>query len=209
MQVAPYIVGLTGGIGSGKTTVSDLFAALGAHVVDTDVISRALTASGGVALPAICKVFGEGILTQEGALNRVSMREKVFCDASARSQLEAILHPLIFEESVRQCAQTPAGTYALLVVPLWVENSRYAHLADRLCVVDTSEAIQLARVRERSGLDASSAKRVLVAQASRADRLAVADDVIDNSGDLDALKKQVKQLHVCYLTAACQRQTVA
>ncbi len=192
------VVGLTGGIGSGKSAAADLFAARGAAVIDTDAIAHALTKAGGAAMPLIRAGFGDGVVGGDGALDRAAMRVMVFADPSARKRLEAILHPLIREESERQlvAATTP---YAILVVPLLIESGDYRKRVNRIVVVDCAEATQIARVISRSGLARPEIERILAAQATRSERLAAADDIIDNDGDLAALPAQIERLHVNYL----------
>lgn len=197
----PYIVGLTGGIGSGKSTVADLFVARGAALVDTDAIAHELTGPQGAAMEAIAAAFGPGVVDSRGALDRAAMRRRVFADASARQRLEAILHPLIRAESERRCAVAQAP-YVILAVPLLVESGTYRERVDRVLVVDCPESTQLARVMARSGLDAAEVEAILLAQASRSERLAAADDVVDNGGSADALPAQVDLLHDRYLAAA-------
>lgn len=195
-------VGLTGGVGSGKSTVAAWLAELGAGIVDTDTIAHTLTAPGGVALPAIAERFGPGILDGNGALDRAAMRALVFSDASARRGLEAILHPLIREESMRQC-ESVAGLYVVLVVPLLAENlAAYRPLLDRVLVVDCPEARQIAHTAARPGLDEAQARAIVASQASRSDRLAAADDIIDNQGDLADLRRQVESIHAHYAALA-------
>ncbi len=181
----PYIVGLTGGIGSGKSAATDRFAALGASVVDTDRIAHELTAPGGGALEAIRTAFGDAL---------------AFREPDARRRLEAILHPMIRAESARQCVAA-GGPYVILAVPLLVESGGYRERCDRICVVDCPEALQLERVRARNGLADEQIRAIMAAQASRAQRLAAADDVIDNAGTLASLHAQVDRLHAAYLAA--------
>ena len=196
-----YVVGLTGGIGSGKSAAADEFARLGAAVVDTDLISHRLTGPGGAALPAIQRLFGEGFVLPSGAMDRKRMRERVFADAAARKSLESVLHPLIREESERQIAAA-AGTYVVHVVPLLVESGDFRRRVDRVLVVDCPEATQMARLRARSGLSGDEALAIVQSQASRAERLAAADDVIDNGGTLEDLRRQVAALHAKYAAMA-------
>ncbi len=196
-----YVVGLTGGIGSGKSTVADLFVARGAALVDTDAIAHELAAPGGGALPAIRARFGDGVLRADGGLDRAAMRRLVFSDPGARQALEAILHPLIRAESERRCAAASAP-YVILAVPLLVESGGYRERCDRILVVDCEPAVQVARVMARSGLPEAEVRAILAAQAGRAQRLAAADDVIDNSGTPAALPGQVAALHHAYLAAA-------
>ena len=197
----PYIVGLTGGIGSGKSAATAHFAALGASVVDTDLIAPALTAPGGAAIDAIRRTFGADMLTPDGSLDRAAMRALAFQRPAARRQLEAILHPMIRDESARQCREAP-GPYVMLAVPLLIESGTYRERCNRICVVDCPEALQVARVRQRNALAEEQVRSIMAAQASRAQRLAVADDVIDNRGTLAELEAQVARLHAAYLAAA-------
>lgn len=195
-----YVVGLTGGIGSGKSAVADLFADRGIAVVDTDAIAHALTAPGGAAMAAIRAEFGDAAAGADGALDRAAMRAIVFNDPSARKRLEAILHPLIRDESERLLAAAATrAPYAILMVPLLVESGSYRKRVNRVAVVDCSEATQVARVMKRNGLARDEVARILAAQASRAERLAAADDVIDNDGDIGALPPQIERLHQQYL----------
>ncbi len=207
--VYPFCVGLTGGVGCGKSTVAARFEKLGAAVIDTDRIAHELTAAHGAAMPAIAAEFGAEMASATGALNRAAMRARVFADADARKKLEAILHPLIRAESRRRVADATAS-YVLLVVPLLVENlSVYRPLLQRIAVVDCDEAQQLARTAARPGLSFEQASAILAAQASAESRLAIADDLIDNRGELDALDRQIEHLHVLYLklAAALSRST--
>ncbi|GAB6049848.1 dephospho-CoA kinase [Hydrogenophilus islandicus] len=199
----PYLVGLTGGIGSGKSTAAHLFAEAGAGVIDTDAIAHRLTAPGGAAIPAIRDAFGDAVVTAEGALDRAAMRALVFRDATARKRLEAILHPMIrgiVGDEITALA--PHHPYLILVVPLLVETGAYQALLDRILVVDCPEALQIARVKARSGLPDEQIAAILAAQAPRAVRLAAANDVIDNSGDLEHLARQVADHHQRYLKLA-------
>ncbi|MDT3678294.1 MAG: dephospho-CoA kinase [Burkholderiaceae bacterium] len=196
----PFVVGLTGGIGSGKSTVADLFAARGASIVDTDEIAHELTAAGGAAIDAIRARFGDTVLRADGALDRDAMRARAFDDPSAREALEAILHPMIRAESQRRIAAA-RGPYVMHVVPLLVESAGRSGRFDRVLVVDCPVPVQIARVQRRSGLSLERIKSILAAQASREARLAAADDVIDNGGDADALPAQVDALHRRYAAA--------
>ena len=197
----PYIVGLTGGIGSGKSAATDRFVALGASVVDTDRIAHELTAPGGGALEAIRTDFGDAMIAPDGSLDRTAMRALAFREPDARRRLEAILHPMIRAESARQCVAA-RGPYVILAVPLLVESGGYRERCNRICVVDCPEALQLERVRARNGLADEQIRAIMAAQASRAQRLAAADDVIDNTGTLASLHAQVERLHTAYLVAA-------
>lgn len=203
MSETPYVVGLTGGIGSGKSAAADLLAARGALVVDTDQIAHQLTAPGGAAMEPIREAFGNGVVAADGALNRPAMRTLAFEDPAARKRLEAILHPMIRAESERQCraATTP---YVVLVVPLLIESGTYRERVRRLCVVDCPEDVQVLRVMQRSGLEERQVRAIMAAQASRAERLAAADDVIDNSAGYAELAVQVERLHGAYLRLASE-----
>ena len=197
----PYIVGLTGGIGSGKSAAADRFGALGAAVVDTDLIAHGLTAPGGAAIEAIRAAFGDALIGADGALDRAAMRARVFGAPAERRRLEGILHPMIRDQSARQCSAADAP-YVVLVVPLLVESGNYRARCARILVVDCPEDIQVARVQARSGLGKVQVEAIMAAQIPRADRLAAADDVIDNSADLPHLYAQVDALHARYLALA-------
>jgi dephospho-CoA kinase len=195
------VVGLTGGIGSGKSAAADEFAAQGAAVVDTDAIARELTEKGGAAVAEIERLFGSTFLDQSGAMDRKKMRDHIFADPAAKRALEALLHPMIREESARRIAAA-GGPYVILVVPLLVESPDYRSRVDRVLVVDCPEETQLARVRARSALSEDEVRAIMRTQVSRAERLAAAHDVIDNRGSRDALRKQVAALHQKYLQFA-------
>ena len=192
-----FSVGLTGGIGSGKTTVADMFGAQGAAIIDTDLIAHALTAPGGAAMPAIMASFGAQFVTSDGALDRVRMRTAVFSDAAAKTRLEAILHPMIRIETERATAAA-TGVYLLYVVPLLVESGSWRARVDRILVVDCPPPLQVARVMRRNAMREAEVLAIMAAQASRADRLAAADDVIVNDGGAGELAPQVAQLHALY-----------
>jgi dephospho-CoA kinase len=199
----PYTVGLTGGIGSGKSAVAQLFAGHGAAVIDSDDIAHELSGPGGAAIGKIRTAFGAGMIRPDGSLNRDRMRTLVFGDAAARERLEKILHPLIREESTRR-AMRAAGPYIVFVIPLLIEGGLDRSRIQRVLVVDCIEAQQIARVMERSRLQEREIRAILSAQASRAERLAQAEDVIDNSGPRQALAPQVARLHEKYLMLAAQ-----
>ena len=196
-----FAVGLTGGIGSGKSKVADLFAELGTPVIDTDVIARDLTAPGAETLEAIRSVFGESVMQADGTLDRAALRRRVFADSGARRQLEAILHPRI-RQAVERALATVTAPYALIVIPLLVETSGYQNILNRVLVVDCPENVQIARVVARSGLTQNEVKAILAAQAGRAERLAAADDIIVNTASLEALRAEVATLHHRYLALA-------
>lgn len=195
------VVGLTGGIGSGKTTVANRFAELGVTLIDADLIAHELTGPGGAAMPAIAQAFGPGVVAADGRLDRAAMRTQAFADPSARKRLEAILHPMIRAESERQLAAA-ASPYAILVVPLLVEGGRPRERAQRVLVVDCRPETQIERVMRRNGLPREQVLAILAAQASREQRLAAADDVVDNDGPPDGLDERVRALHERYLALA-------
>lgn len=202
--MSSFIVGLTGGIGSGKSTVADLFVAHGASLVDTDAIAHQLTAAGGLAMPAIVGAFGSDVADVNGALDRAAMRHLVFADAGARERLEAILHPMIRQVSAERCALaiTP---YVILAVPLLVESGDFRQRCDKIVVVDCTESVQISRVMARSALSEKEVRAILAAQANRERRLAAADDVIDNSGGLTKLYPRVAELHIKYLANSSEK----
>jgi len=193
-----FAVGLTGGIGSGKSTVADLFAARGASIVDTDVIAHSLTAPGGAAMPAIVAAFGAEFADANGALDRTRMRALVFSDTKAKATLEAILHPRI-RAGALAAAEAATGDYVMYAVPLLVESGTWRDRVSRVLAVDCREDVQIARVMARNNLSETQVRAIMTAQASRAERLAAADDVIDNNGGLDALAPQIDRLHAQYL----------
>jgi dephospho-CoA kinase len=195
------VVGLTGGIGSGKSAAAEEFARLGAAIVDTDVIAHELTGSGGLAIPGLQKLFGEKAIGPDGAMDRKKMRERVFADPEAKRKLEALLHPLIREESARRIAAA-RSPYVVHVVPLLIESPDYRRRVDRVLVVDAPEDTQVERVRSRSGLSEDEVRAIMRTQVARAERLAAADDVLDNGGSRDALRTQVAALHEKYLQFA-------
>ena len=194
-----FSVGLTGGIGCGKTTVADMFAALGASVIDTDQIAHSLTAPHGAAMPALLAEFGEDFATPEGALDRAKMRALVSSDATARARLEAILHPRI-RDATAAAAAIATGPYTIFVVPLLIESGTWRERVTRVLAIDCSEETQVARVMTRSGLSAEQVRAIMAAQVTRAQRLAAADDVVNNDEGLDELRPQVERLHAHYLS---------
>lgn len=201
----PYCVGVTGGIGSGKSQAAAMFAEFGADVVDTDAISHAITGSGGSAMGEIAAAFGKAAIRPDGGLDRVTMRELVFDDPRLRKQLEEILHPRIRAEA-RQRVDQSHKPYVLLVVPLLLESGGYRDLIQRILVVDCDEATQVSRTMQRSQLTADAVRAIMAAQLPRAQRLSRADDVIDNNGDLAHLREQVAALHEQYLRLAASRR---
>jgi dephospho-CoA kinase len=196
-----FCVGLTGGIGCGKSAAADLFAELGATVVDTDVISRELTSAGGEAVPAIEQAFGAEYVQADGSMDRTAMRNLVFGDAGAKGRLESILHPLI-RAKARSLLEQAKSPYAILVVPLLIETGSYRDVVDRTLVVDCGEARQIERVKSRSGLAEDEVRAIIAAQIDRKRRLEHADDVLNNDSDINALRLAVQRLHQRYLTMA-------
>ncbi len=200
----PFVVGLTGGIGSGKTTVAKIFERAGAQVIDTDEIARRLTSAGQPAVARIVQLLGTDVVAADGSLDRAKVRETVFRDAAARRSLEAVLHPLIGDE-VRKRAVSCSGPYVMVIVPLLVETGAYADLFDRIVVVDCPEELQVERVTRRNGLSPEEVRAIMRVQASRSERLARADHVIRNEGTPQALLPQVEALHRFFLAAASSR----
>ncbi|MFM4964461.1 dephospho-CoA kinase [Aeromonas bivalvium] len=199
-----YVVAITGGIGSGKTTVANQFAELGIEIIDADVIAREVVEPGMPALAAIRQHFGAGVLDEEGRLDRRRLRERVFSEPDAKGWLNALLHPLIRQEMQRQCAAA-RSPYCLLVVPLLVEN-RLTAMADRILVVDVDEETQITRTCRRDGVSRAQAKAIVAAQASRMARLAAADDIIENrDGAPEVLRERILALHQTYLAFASQQ----
>lgn len=195
-----FRVGLTGGIASGKSLVAGLFADLGVPVIDTDQVAREVVEPGQPALAAIVERFGPDILQPDGRLDRRRLRELIFTDDVERAALEAILHPVIRARSLEQ-AQSAGGSYQLLVVPLLVETD-FTALVDRVLVVDCPEPLQLERLLARDAENPRQAARMIAAQMPRSERLKVADDIIDNSGDIASTRHQVEKLHRRYLAIA-------
>lgn len=202
-----FRIGLTGGIGSGKSTVAQLLTARGATVIDADAMSRALTQAGGAAMPAIAAAFGDAAVQPDGAMDRAYMRKRVFEEADVRRQLEQILHPLI-GQAMQAAADAASGVYLVYDIPLLVESlDRYRQMMDRICVVDCEETQQIARVQARSGLSVKTVTEIMSAQASRQQRLAAADDVIFNGigVTLAMLDARVQQVHEGWLQLIAQQ----
>ena len=199
-----FRVGLTGGIGSGKSTVASLFKERGVLVIDSDVISHQMTQSGGMAIAAIRSTFGDDYIDASGALNRALMRQLIFSDSAAKLQLEAILHPLIRAQIMVQIdnantISTHTSPYLLLVIPLLFETLSYRELVQRTLVVDCAETTQVSRTMQRSGLDEQTVRTIMASQITRTERVRLADKIIQNDGSLDTLRQQVGQLHQHYL----------
>ena len=198
-----YIVGLTGGIGSGKSTVADIFVKQGVELVDTDQIAHELTSASGAAMASLRQTFGNAIVSPDGALDRAAMRQLVFSHPPAKAQLEGILHPMIRQISAERC-QAAVSPYVILAVPLLVESGTYRERCQRIATVDCPESLQIKRVMQRNGLSEEEVRRIMQTQASRAERLAIADDVIRNDGDLASLTQQIEKLHQRYLELAAE-----
>jgi len=200
-----YKIGLTGGIGSGKSRVADLLAEWGAAVIDTDLIAHALTGPGGAAMDALRAAFGPQAAGADGALDRAWMRDRVFRQPAERQRLEAVLHPLIGLHAQRQ-AERAQGPYLVFVVPLLVESGRWRDRVDRVCVVDCDPDTQVARVQARSGLTPDAIRRIMAAQAARTIRLAAADDVIVNDGatTADQLRARTRHMHDRWIQLAAE-----
>ncbi|MGB0134070.1 dephospho-CoA kinase [Dokdonella sp.] len=195
-----FTVALTGGIASGKSAVETRFAARGVDIIDADLVAREVIAAGTEGLAEVVAAFGSDVLAADGTLDRGAMRERVFADPDARRRLESIIHPRV-RDAMREALAGSRAAYAMLVIPLFVESGEYAWV-DRVLVVDVPREMQVARLLKRDGITRELAGKMLDAQATREQRLAVADEVIDNSGDLAALDDAVETLHQRYLELA-------
>jgi dephospho-CoA kinase len=196
-----FVVGLTGGIGCGKSTVSRLFADLGITIVDTDILAKKFTEVNGLAVNAIREAFGDGCINSIGAVDRVKMLDLIFSDNNARTRLEKILHPLILKEVTIQIKKITEA-YIIIVVPLLFETHDYDNAVERVLVVDCSESLQLLRTMTRSRLSEEKVKAIMATQVTRQRRLQLADDIIINDHDIDSLKRQILTLHKKYLIFA-------
>ena len=196
------VIGLTGGIGSGKSTVAQMFAELGAEIIDTDAISHQLTAPDGAAMPAITNTFGSEVISADGSLDRAVMRQKVFENPQVRKQLEEILHPLIRQEVAHQLGSSGNAPYRMVVVPLLFESGAYQTIIQRSLLIDCPETLQISRAMARSGMTETAVRQVMAAQCSREQRLALADDVIGNDNGLEKLREEVLALHKKYIALA-------
>lgn len=197
-------VGLTGGIGCGKSTVAEIFQQHGALIIDTDEISRQLTQANGKAISAIQTQFGEEFIAQDGVLNRSKMRSLIFSDETAKRKLENLLHPLIFQQVQQQLEQPQSAPYALIVVPLLLEKASFLSLVQRVLVVDCAEHSQVERVMRRSQLNEEEVRAIMAQQLTREMRLRGANDIINNDTDLVSLAKQVDSLHLAYFSSRMQ-----
>ncbi|MES2932020.1 MAG: dephospho-CoA kinase [Pseudomonadota bacterium] len=203
MPAPRFSVGLTGGIGCGKSTVTEIFASLGAGIIDTDVIAHELTVPHGDAIPSIVEAFGASFLSCSGAMDRVKMRQHVFANPTERKRLEAILHPLIRDQSLRIAEQVNTS-YCIFVIPLLIESGIWHNIVSRVLVVDCPEALQIQRVMTRSNLSDQQVLAIMRAQVSREVRLQAADDIIVNDGAIKALEVEIARLHQMYLQLAKQ-----
>jgi dephospho-CoA kinase len=203
MRTGTLRIGLTGGIASGKSTAATLFAALGIPVIDTDELSRELVAAGTPLLGRITERFGRQIIAHDGSLDRRALRNLIFADGTARADLEALMHPAI-QAAMEARSASAIGPYQVLVIPLLVEKGRNSAI-DRVLVVDCEEELQIRRLQARDGSTAPQARAILAAQASRAERLRAADDIVLNDGDTRTLRAQVERLHLQYLQVAKAR----
>ncbi|MDD4962478.1 MAG: dephospho-CoA kinase [Gallionella sp.] len=195
-------IGLTGGIGSGKSTVARLFADLGAGIVDADIIAHELTRTHGAAVPLIAARFGDDYLNAEGALNREKMRTLIFSDPIAKQELEGLIHPLIFTEVRRQLVACASQPYTLLVAPLLFEQPIFQQLVRRTLVVDCPESLQIQRTMLRSQLSEAEVQAIIAQQMPRAEKIRLADDLIDNTTGMEQLENAVKYRHQVYVTLA-------
>lgn len=202
-----YKVGLTGGIGSGKSTVCRLFADLGVPIVDADVIARQLVEPGQPALAKLEQAFGKAILNQDGSLNRAELRRRAFSDARTKQKLDAIMHPLVYHE-IQSVVTYLQSSYCIIAIPLLLETQK-THIVDRVLVIDCPVETQVKRVLDRDKINREQAEAIIAAQVGRQQRLAVADDIIDNSTTPEHLAEQVKTLHNLYLLFATARTTSA
>lgn len=193
------VVALTGGIGSGKSTATQTFSALGVPVVDLDVIAHSLTAADGALVPQIAAEFGSEFITEDGALNRPLMRALVFTRPEARAKLNALMHPAIFEEARQQLADLDSSTYVVLAIPLLQESQRYLPYINHVLLIDCEESLQLARVMQRSGLSAQEAQKIIDAQSSRQSRIDMADSIITNNADLADFEQKIHLFHKNYI----------
>jgi dephospho-CoA kinase len=202
-----YVVALTGGIGSGKSAAANIFAELGVPVIDVDVISHALTAANQPLTNNIKANFGSQYITPEGALNRAAMRQLVFKDATARTKLNALLHPAIYDEAVLQLQANKDAPYQILVVPLLFESPRYAPHINKILVIDCDEKTQIARVKQRSKLPESEIINIIKAQTSRKKQLKLANDVIENNENVEKLREKIIEIHQKYLNTCIVSKT--
>lgn len=196
-----YVVALTGGIGAGKSEAAKIFASFGVPIVDVDVISRRLTGPGQPIMEKIAAAFGRDFLTEDGALNRPAMRERIFANDEDRKKLEAILHPVIHSNALRELDQNRNAPYQVLAIPLFFETNRYSGLVKRILLVDCDESLQVSRTMNRNGMTEHTVRNIIAAQASRSYRRALANDIIENNGSIEELTEKVKEKHEKYMQA--------
>ena len=194
-----YIIGMTGGIGSGKTEATKLFTELGVPIVDVDIISHELTARGQATLKEIAQAFGQDILNDDGDLNRTALRKKVFANSEARKSLEDILHPAIFNKALEALKKNASAPYQILAIPLLFESDRYLEIISRSLVIDSPPEMQIARASRRDGLLEADIQKIIGVQMSRTKRNSLADDLILNDGSIEELRQKIKQLHEKYI----------
>lgn len=194
-----YIVGLTGGIGSGKSEAARIFSELGVPIVDVDIISHELTASGQATLKEIADNFGKAVLNDDGSLNRDAMRQKVFADREARKKLEAILHPAIYNKAMEALDKNAKAPYQVLVIPLLFESDRYLKIINRSLVIDSTPEMQISRASQRDRLSELDIQKIIDVQIPREKRTTLADDIILNDGSIEELKEKIKQVHGKYI----------
>jgi len=194
-----YIIGMTGGIGSGKTEATKLFTELGVPIVDVDIISHELTARGQATLKEIAQAFGQDILNDDGDLNRTALRKKVFANSEARKSLEDILHPAIFNKALETLKKNASAPYQILAIPLLFESDRYLEIISRSLVIDSPPEMQIARASRRDGLLEADIQKIIGVQMSRTKRNSLADDLILNDGSIEELRQKIKQLHEKYI----------
>ena len=204
-----FVVALTGGIGCGKSEAAKIFAELGVPVVDLDVISHQLTAANQALIEVIAAQFGHEYITPEGALNRAAMRKLVFNDATAREKLNAILHPAIHDEAVKQLNSNAHASYQILAIPLLFETIRYTAHIHHILVIDCDEKTQIARVKQRSHLSETEIIQIINAQSSREERLSVADDVIENNESVAKLREKILLQHQKYINTCIVSKTIS
>jgi dephospho-CoA kinase len=196
-----YVVALTGGIGAGKSEAAKTFANLGVPIVDVDIISRQLTAAGQPIVQEIAKAFGPAFVTKEGALDRTMMREKVFSSDTERKKLEAILHPAIHAQAMRELFSNTTAPYQILAIPLFFETDRYSGVVKRTLLIDCDEPLQIERTAQRPGMSVEMVQSIIAAQASRSFRRALANDIIENDGTIESLVEKVNEMHKKYMQA--------
>jgi dephospho-CoA kinase len=194
-----YIIGMTGGIGSGKTEATKLFTELGVPIVDVDIISHELTARGQATLKEIAQAFGQDILNDDGDLNRTALRKKVFANSEARKSLEDILHTAIFNKALEALKKNASAPYQILAIPLLFESDRYLEIISRSLVIDSPPEMQIARASRRDGLLEADIQKIIGVQMSRTKRNSLADDLILNDGSIEELRQKIKQLHEKYI----------